>query len=116
MVWSVHGLRLSTPRLCLWLHGPVLACPLQVVDYDDTISVGPMDDSGAISLLQSKLGNQDNPEDLAHLAFGLGNLPLALTQAASYIRQRRPKFSVQMHLQRLEAERTSQESLSGQAE
>lgn len=89
---------------------------LQVVDYDDAIQVGPMDDDSAVSLLQSKLGTKESLEDLAHLAFDLGNMPLALTQAASYIRQRQPKFSLQMYLQRLETERTSQQSLFGQAE
>lgn len=56
-----------------------------VVDQKNTIWVGPMDDSSAISLLQSRLGSEGGREDLAALVRNLGNLPLALTQAASFI-------------------------------
>lgn len=84
---------------------------LWIVGNNDVVPVRAMDDIDALSLLRSKLGTQDSVEDLATLAHDLGNLPLAMTQAAAYIRQRRPGFPIRMYIERLEKQSNSKRCL-----
>ena len=60
----------------------------RIVEESDIITVEPMQESDAIRLLQSKIGDASDPEELPKLAATLEFMPLALVQAASYIRQR----------------------------
>ena len=73
----------------------------QLVDREDVITISPMDEEHAILLLEKKLGQQHNGEDIAAMARELDFIPLAITQAAAYIQQRVDRWSVQQYLERL---------------
>lgn len=72
---------------------------LQLVEESDIIPIEPMDDAGAQALLQKKLGEEVDDNGTAELAGALEFMPLALVQAAAYIRQRTPRCSVQQYLE-----------------
>jgi tetratricopeptide (TPR) repeat protein len=94
-------------------HGSVLVtsrtrqAAMQLVEEDDIILIKPMDDAAAHALLHKKLGDKgeksdrdrDSDNDIAKLAAALDYMPLALVQAAAYIRQRAPRCSVQQYLE-----------------
>jgi hypothetical protein len=71
---------------------------LWLVEESDIIQIGPMDDANAQALLQKKLGEAVDKDSTAKLAGALEYMPLALVQAAAYIRQRAPRCSVQQYL------------------
>jgi tetratricopeptide (TPR) repeat protein len=89
-------------------HGCVLVtsrtrqAAMQLVEDSDIIAIEPMDDAAAHALLRKKLGDEgkkrDSNNDIAELAAALDHMPLALVQAAAYIRQRAPRCSVQQYL------------------
>jgi tetratricopeptide (TPR) repeat protein len=72
---------------------------LQLVEESDIIPIEPMDDTDAQALLQKKLGEEVDNDGTAELAAALEFMPLALVQAAAYIRQRAPRCSVQQYLE-----------------
>ena len=74
---------------------------MQLVDRRDVIGIPPMDEEHATQLLEKKLGQQHNGEDVAALARELDFVPLAITQAAAYIEQRGDRWSIQQYLERL---------------
>ena len=86
-------------------HGSVLVtsrtqqAAMQLVENNDIILIEPMDDAAAQALLRKKLGDEDKKsdsnEDIAKLAAALDHMPLALVQAAAYIRRLAPRCSVQ---------------------
>jgi len=92
-------------------HGSVLVtsrtkrAAMQVVEDSDIIPIEPMDDAAAHALLHTKLGDKgkkkdsDSNNNVAELAAALDHIPLALVQAAAYIRQRAPRCSVQQYLE-----------------
>ena len=88
-------------------HGSVLvtsrtkSAAMQIVEDDsDVISIEPMHDVAARTLLHRKLGDKaDRDEGIAELAAALDYMPLALVQAAAYIRERAPRCSVQQYLE-----------------
>lgn len=60
-----------------------------VADFGNIIKVEPMTDSEALALLQAKIpGSEPFVEDAKALVQGLEGIPLAITQAAAYIRNR----------------------------
>ena len=73
-----------------------------------------MDEEHAILLLEKKLGQQHNREDVAAMARELDFIPLAITQAAAYIQQRGDRWSVQQYLERLRKNNKSKTSLLDQ--
>jgi tetratricopeptide (TPR) repeat protein len=89
-------------------HGSVLVtsrtrrAAMQVVEDSDIILIEPMDNAAAHTLLYKKLGDKGNKpgkdDGIAELAVALDYMPLALVQAAAYIRERRPRCSVQQYL------------------
>ena len=89
-------------------HGSVLVtsrtqqAAMQLVENNDIILIEPMDDAAAQALLRKKLGDEDKKsdsnEDIAKLAAALDHMPLALVQAAAYIRRLAPRCSVQQYL------------------
>ncbi|PVI00782.1 TPR-like protein [Periconia macrospinosa] len=85
-----HGSVLITTRSRIAARG--------LVDERDIISVEPMEMSYALLLLQKKVGPQEKSEDVVELAAELECMPLAMVQAAAYIVQRRPYYSVQQYL------------------
>jgi hypothetical protein len=58
-----------------------------------------MHDEGAQALLSKKLGDKVSKDSNAKLAEMLEYMPLALVQAAAYIRKRAPDYSVQRYLE-----------------
>jgi tetratricopeptide (TPR) repeat protein len=87
-------------------HGSVLVtsrtkrAAMQVVEDGDIIAIEPMHDAAAHTLLRKKLRDADEEDDtIATLAKTLDHMPLALVQAAAYIRERAPRCSVQQYLE-----------------
>jgi tetratricopeptide (TPR) repeat protein len=74
-----------------------------MVEERDIITVDPMDRGHARTLFEAKLGIPDKTEDIMELTAALEYMPLAIVQAASYIRQRAPRSSVRKYLQQLES-------------
>jgi hypothetical protein len=58
-----------------------------------------LSEADAQRLLCVKLGASDNQEDIAELAEALEYMPLAIVQAAAYIRRRAPRYSVEQYLE-----------------
>jgi tetratricopeptide (TPR) repeat protein len=72
---------------------------LKLVEQRDTVAVGPMSTGDALTLFEKKLGGHDDCNDAAELAAALEFMPLAIVQAAAYIYQRAPRYSVREYLQ-----------------
>ncbi|PMD13580.1 TPR-like protein [Hyaloscypha hepaticicola] len=76
----------------------------------DIITVEPMSKADGLALFERKLGWHDDGEDVVELAAVLDFMPLAIVQAAAYISQRVPRYSVRQYLQdfrRSDRKRTS---------
>ena len=69
---------------------------LTLVENRDIIPVEPMDKVQSLALLERKLGKQGSHVELAAL---LEYMPLAIVQAAAYISQRAPRYSVTKYLE-----------------
>ena len=79
---------------------------LKLVEEGDIIAVEPMNEAHALALfekklatLEQKLGIQVDNNDVAELAAALEFMPLAIVQAAAYISQRAPRYSVRQYLE-----------------
>lgn len=89
---SKHGSLLVTSR--------EKSAALQLVDDNDIISIEPMDKVAAHALLRTKLGDEvGSDSDIAELTATLDSIPLALVQAAAYIQQNAPQYSVKQYLE-----------------
>ena len=86
---------------------------LKLVYEGNAINILPMDDGHAETLLQRKLASKGNEGNRMRLAAALDFIPLAMTQAAAYIRRRGTGCSVQQYIERLESSRSSRISLLG---
>jgi Tfp pilus assembly protein PilF len=104
------GIGLLQQRLSEYLpsnkHGSVLVtsrtkrAATQVVEDSDIIPIEPMHNTAAHALLCKKLGDTEEKDDsVAKLATTLDYMPLALVQAAAYIRERAPRCSVRQYLE-----------------
>ncbi|CAN9191670.1 unnamed protein product [Alternaria alternata] len=71
----------------------------KLVEQRDIISVEPMNKAEGRALFEKKLGAQEDSDDVAELAAALEYMPLAIVQAAAYISQRAPLFSVAKYLE-----------------
>ena len=108
-----------TPFECLPVcgHGSVLittrskSAALQLAEEGDIIAVKPMEEEDAITLLQKKLGESSYTDDLKALATTLEFMPLAITQAAAYIKRRGKRSSPQQYLTELRKSDESKTSL-----
>jgi hypothetical protein len=86
-------------------HGSVLVtsrtkhAAMQIVEDSEIIPIEPMHDAAAHALLHKKLGDIEDVDSVAKLATTLDHMPLALVQAAAYIRERAPRCSVQQYLE-----------------
>ncbi|KAF1947400.1 hypothetical protein EJ02DRAFT_364798, partial [Clathrospora elynae] len=99
-------------------HGSVLVtsrtehAAMQVVEDSDIIPVKPMHNTAAHALLRKKLGDMDDKDDgIAELATALEHIPLALVQAAAYIRKRAPRCSVRQYLKKYQRSDRAKTSL-----
>lgn len=89
---SKHGSVLVTSR--------TMPAARQIAEHNDIISIEPMVDT-ATELLRKKFGTtiaSDDIDGVADLAKALDFMPLALVQAATYIRERAPRCSVRQYL------------------
>ncbi|KAF4631476.1 hypothetical protein G7Y89_g6649 [Cudoniella acicularis] len=68
---------------------------LKLVEQRDIIAIEPMSRADALALLERKLGWHDDGDDAVELAVALEFIPLAIVQAAAYISQKVPRYSVQ---------------------
>ncbi|CAG8041804.1 unnamed protein product [Penicillium salamii] len=71
---------------------------LKMVPHSDLIEVKPMEQSEAQELLQRKLDQPGESQESRQLVNALESMPLAIVQAASYIRNRAPRSSVSQYL------------------
>ncbi|KAF2032530.1 TPR-like protein [Setomelanomma holmii] len=86
------------------------AAALKLVERRDIVRVKPMDEAEGLALFKKKLGLQGNNSGVAELAAVLEYMPLAIVQAAAYILQRAPQYSVAKYLdeyRKSERKRTS---------
>lgn len=67
----------------------------------DILPVGPMDETHALTLLQSKLHTRSDPWDELELVKAVDCMPLAVSQAAAYINHRAPRMTVSKYVQNL---------------
>ncbi|OQE16973.1 hypothetical protein PENSTE_c022G00411, partial [Penicillium steckii] len=71
---------------------------LKMVDHEDLIKVEPMEQSESLELLRRKLNHPEKSQECLQLVNALEFMPLAIIQAASYIRNRAPRYSVSQYL------------------
>jgi tetratricopeptide (TPR) repeat protein len=69
-----------------------------LVEQRDIVHVEPMDEAQALALFEKKLEAQRDSGHVAELAALLEYMPLAIVQAAAYISQRAPLYSVAKYL------------------
>ncbi|ORY07948.1 hypothetical protein BCR34DRAFT_626345 [Clohesyomyces aquaticus] len=74
---------------------------VELVEKSDIIPIESMDQQLAYDLLQNKLGGEgdSNNTEIGELGSTLDYMPLALAQAATYIRRRAPRYSVKQYLE-----------------
>jgi len=83
---------------------------LKLVEQRDIIEVEPMSKADALELFARKLGGGDSGDDATELVVVLEFMPLAIVQAAGYISQRAPRYSVREYFrdfQKNDRKRTS---------
>ena len=83
----------------------------KLVEHSDMISVGTMKDGDALRLLEKKLGDRIDMTAAPDLATELENMPLALTQAAAYLKQMGGRCSVRKYLEKLRKSDRSKTSI-----
>jgi hypothetical protein len=71
----------------------------KIVDGRDIIAVNPMDKLQASALIKNKLGIPANEDDILNLTEALDFMPLAIVQAAAYIKKRVSRSSVSHYLE-----------------
>ncbi|OAG08426.1 uncharacterized protein CC84DRAFT_1203804 [Paraphaeosphaeria sporulosa] len=69
--------------------------------YSSVIEVKPMDKDDALALLKKKLGIIANEDEAVELIDALDFMPLALTQAAAFIRQGATRMSVPRYVEKV---------------
>jgi hypothetical protein len=98
-------------------HGSVLFTTrsqdeaLQLVEHNDMIEVQPMSKAEAIVLVGRKLDQDADRSAMEELVTLLECMPLALTQAAAYLRRRGRRSSVQAYIEELQASELAQLNL-----
>ena len=72
---------------------------LRLIGSDDhIIKIKPMDENCALQLLEKKIQSKIDKDDAMELLRVLDYMPLAITQAAAYIRHRAPRTTVAKYL------------------
>lgn len=85
-------------------HGSVLVtsrskyAAMELVEDANIIAIEPMIEKDAIQLFQKKLRYSADEACVIELAKALEYMPLAIVQAAAYVVQRRPRYSLQKYL------------------
>lgn len=102
---SIEGVN-SRP-LVLYLpqcsHGSILItsksgeAALELVRYDNIIKVDSMEKREALEFFRRKVGLEVDDDGINNLAKELELIPLAITQAAAYIREQQSRYSVRRY-------------------
>ncbi|KAK4895819.1 hypothetical protein LTR49_028238 [Elasticomyces elasticus] len=82
---------------------------LKLVYESEMVDVLPMGEGEAETLLESKLGRSS--QDTRELVLALDCMPLAISQAAAYIRERMPRCTVRQYCAEVEQSRASRTRL-----
>jgi hypothetical protein len=83
---------------------------LKLVKQRNIIEIEPMSKADALELFTKKLGRDEDGNNATELATALEFMPLAIVQAAAYISQRAPRYSVREYVkdfQKNDRKRTS---------
>ena len=75
------------------------AVALTLVEAKDIVAVQPMAPAQALALFEKKLGPLGQSDNSRELAAALEFMPLAIVQAAAYISQRAPRYSIGQYLE-----------------
>lgn len=71
----------------------------ELVGKDENIlKVEPISEGYALALFRKKLEGEDHEDEVLELLRNLDYMPLAISQAAAYIRQRAPRVTVSKYL------------------
>jgi nitrous oxide reductase len=84
---------------------------MTLVKRRNIVTVEPMDKSQAQALFENKLGKEQDYDDVARLAAALEYMPLAMAQAAAYILQMAPRYSVKKYLREFKKSEAKRASL-----
>lgn len=71
----------------------------RLVEDRNIIDIKPMTEKDAVNLFEKKLAMKAEEEAVIELTTALDSIPLAIVQAAAYIKQRAPRCSVQQYLE-----------------
>ncbi|CAL8585143.1 hypothetical protein XPA_010723 [Xanthoria parietina] len=84
----------------------------ELVGEDENIlKVEPISEGYALALFRKKLKGDDNEDEVLELLRNLDYMPLAISQAAAYIRQRAPRTTVSKYLKDLRRSEKDRASL-----
>lgn len=72
---------------------------MQLVEDQDIIAVDPLSPSQALALFEKKLDSVGKRDEHERLLNELDFIPLAIVQAAAYLRQRAPRYSIREYLE-----------------
>jgi tetratricopeptide (TPR) repeat protein len=84
---------------------------VKIVEARDVIAVSPMTNVDATILLKKKLDKPADDHDLEELARALEYMPLAIVQAAAYIREKGARCSVREYIERFQRSEKHKTSL-----
>ncbi|THV63944.1 hypothetical protein D6D28_10273, partial [Aureobasidium pullulans] len=83
----------------------------KLVDDADMVTVEPMGEQIALDLLEKRIGLQSESKPARQLVAALEYMPLAISQAAAYIKQRGSRSSIQQYLEKFEKDEKSRTRL-----
>ncbi|KAL8823653.1 MAG: hypothetical protein Q9191_005667 [Dirinaria sp. TL-2023a] len=78
---------------------------------ENIITIEPMNESYALALFRKKFNDQCDDDDVLKLLRSVDYMPLAISQAAACIRQRKPRITVSKYLQDFQRSEKDRESL-----
>lgn len=87
---------------CVMITSRSKQVALRTVEDYEIIPVEPMNESHAVSLFEKKIGTQTDRLAILQLAAALEFMPLAIVQAAAFIKQRAPRESITQYLERFQ--------------
>ncbi|KAJ5915324.1 P-loop containing nucleoside triphosphate hydrolase protein [Penicillium verhagenii] len=99
---SIWSYLCQNSKGCVVITSRSRGVALKTVEDYDIIPVEPMDEGYAISLFEKKLGAQASRSAIIQLVAALEFIPLAIVQAAAFIKQRAPRETVTQYLERFQ--------------
>ena len=101
----------TTPNGSILITSRNRGAALKLVEQRDIIDMGPMDKADAIALCEKKLGIGGKGDTVGELVEALEFMPLAIVQAAAYIKEREPRCSVEQYLEKFQKSDKAKTSL-----